>query len=382
MSAPLGTLGTQVFLAEYWQRKPCLIRQAFPGFQPELTADEVAGLACEELAESRLISGSYPEQDWSLRHGPFTERVLRRLPESRWTLLVQDVEKHYPPLQSLMARFDFLPGWRLDDLMISVAAPGGSVGPHFDQYDVFLLQAAGRRRWQIAVEFEPALLADCELNVLDSFTPELEWELEPGDMLYLPPGVAHHGVALDEGMTWSFGLRAPSQADLLLALGEWLAESAGEGERYTDSALDKPQRTGEISERALADLCDLMRKPLNSPRDSAGFLARFLTRYRLAHQPAAPERPLDESELATQFAHGAIVQRNPWTRLAWIEQDGNARLFAAGDEYVCTIDLAQRLCNTPLEWPPAFARHAAGDAALLHTLCQMVNAGHLFLASP
>lgn len=382
MSAPLGTLSIPDFLADYWQKKPCLVRQAFPGFQPELSADDVAGLACDELAESRLVSGGYPEHDWSLRHGPFTERTLRRLPESRWTLLVQDVEKHYPPLQSVMARFDFLPGWRLDDLMISVASPGGSVGPHFDQYDVFLLQASGRRRWQIAMAYDPTLLADCELNVLASFAPEQEWVLEPGDMLYLPPGVAHHGVALDDGMTWSIGLRAPSQSDLLLALGEWLAETAGEGERYTDRALELPQRPGEINERALADLCDLMRKPLSSPRDSARFLARFLTRYRLAHQPAPPERLLDERALARQLAEGDVIQRNPWTRLAWILHDGNPRLFAAGDEYECASELAQRLCATPLAWSPALSREAAADTAALSTLCQLLNAGHLFLESP
>ncbi|MGH8035121.1 MAG: JmjC domain-containing protein [Lysobacterales bacterium] len=378
MSAPLGGLSIKAFLTEHWQKTPCLIRQAFPGFRPELTMDDVAGLACEEFAESRLISGSYPAHDWSLQHGPFTERSLRRLPESNWTLLVQDVEKHYPPLQTLLAKFDFLPGWRLDDLMISVAAPGGSVGPHCDQYDVFLLQADGRRRWQVAASFDPTLQGNPELNVLRSFAPEQEWELQPGDMLYVPPGVAHHGVALDGGMTWSIGLRAPSQAELLVALGEWLAEKAGEGERYTDGLLDAPQRPGEISTSALEDLRNLMARPMSVAGETDGFLSGFLTHYRLAHPPVAPAKQLDETVLAQLLTKGATLQRNPWTRLAWIERDGRARLFASGDEYACSVDLARQVCSTPMQLPPALAK----DIACLRLVGQLLNGGHLLLEEP
>ncbi len=142
--------------------------------------DDIAGLACDEMAESRLVTGSFPQHDWQLRYGPFTEEDFQSLPEKNWTLLVQDVEKHYPPLQSLMKEFDFLPRWRIDDLMVSVAGPGGSVGPHVDQYDVFLMQASGSRRWQISESFDAMLRADCELNVLQSFLPEQDWTLEPG----------------------------------------------------------------------------------------------------------------------------------------------------------------------------------------------------------
>ena len=184
----LGELTAEQFLRDYWQKHPCLIRRALPGFEVPLDSDDIAGLACEETAESRLVSGSYPEHDWQLLHGPFEEEFFAGLPESNWTLLVQDVEKHYPPLQALMARFDFLPSWRLDDLMVSYAVPGGSVGPHVDQYDVFLYQARGERLWQIAENFDPALLEDCALNVLREFEPEKEWLVKPGDMLYLPPG--------------------------------------------------------------------------------------------------------------------------------------------------------------------------------------------------
>ena len=133
MKPPLGALDADEFLRSYWQRQPLLIREAFPGFVPELDIDDIAGLACEEMAEARLVSGGFPRHDWRVRYGPFQERDLATLPDHDWTLLVQDVEKHYPPLRELLDRFDFLPRWRLDDLMVSVAAPGGSVGPHVDE---------------------------------------------------------------------------------------------------------------------------------------------------------------------------------------------------------------------------------------------------------
>jgi 50S ribosomal protein L16 3-hydroxylase len=212
--------------------------------------------------------------------------------------------------------------------------------------------------------------------VLQSFAPEQEWELEPGDMLYLPPGVAHHGVALDSGRTWSIGLRAPIQADLLLALGEWLAEKSQEGKRYKDGPLDAKPRPGEISALALEDLLNLIARSPGSGQESAAFLGNFLTRYRLAHPPAPPETHIDETELARRLAGQACLQRNPWTRLAWIEHAGQAHLFASGEEYVCSIELAQQLCATPL----ALQAGAPADLARLRTLCQLLNAGHLFLA--
>ncbi len=376
MTAPLGELDVQTFLDEYWQKKPCLLRQAFPGFVPELDENDVAGLACDDLAEARLISGSYPRQDWRIKHGPFTARELRKLPDSNWTLLVQDAEKHYPPLAAVLAHFNFLPAWRLDDLMISVAAAGGSVGPHFDQYDVFLLQASGRRCWQIASSYDPTLLADIELKVLASFTPEQEWNLEPGDMLYLPPGVAHHGVALDTGMTWSIGLRAPSQADLLQALGEWLAEHDNEGQRYEDGVLAVNPRPGEISPQAIGQLYALTSHPLAAPRQLHSFLASFLTRYRLAQQPAPPIQTLNENEVAAALAGSARLQRNPWTRLAWVELDGEALLSAAGDEYSCSIATAMLLCANRFE----VSGDLPMDGARLQLVCHLINDGHLFFA--
>ena len=210
-----------------------------------------------------------------------------------------------------MKQFSFIPNWRLDDLMISYAAAGGSVGPHTDQYDVFLLQAEGRRRWQIARTFDPALLEDCPLNVLNSFEPEQKCVLEPGDMLYLPPNVAHHGIALEPGMTWSIGSRAPSGADLLQGLGEWLAFSGDEGGRYTDPGLIPSTRAGEINPKALLDLRALMLTGIDPKNSLNHFLAAFMSRFRLAHEPVAPPLLITSEELISELHNGNSLLRNP-----------------------------------------------------------------------
>jgi len=374
MLAP-GMPGSEEFLRDYWQKKPLLIRRALPDFSPELDADDIAGLACDELAESRLVRGGFPEHDWSLQYGPFDEETLRSLPAERWTLLVQDVEKHYPPLQALLAHFDFLPSWRIDDLMVSVAAPGGSVGPHVDQYDVFLLQAAGKRLWQIAEDADTALLPDTELNVLESFEPEQEWILEPGDMLYLPPGVPHHGVALDSGMTWSFGMRAPSTSDVLLGLGEWLADMRSEGRRYSDPDLETGEGA-EVSAAAIDRFAAMLHACADDRNEFSEFLGCFLSGYRLAHTPAAPERPISPETIASLLAQNGVLRQHPWTRLIWTAgEPGQARLFAAGQAYCCSRGFAARVCE-PARLESEAPALAAEDPALLAAL---LNSGHLYL---
>jgi 50S ribosomal protein L16 3-hydroxylase len=375
MSLPLGEFSEEQFLAEYWQKKPCLIRQAITGFQPQLDGDDLAGLACEEMAESRLITGQYEAADWTIRHGPFEDADFAALPEENWTLLVQDVEKHYAPLQDLMQQFSFIPSWRLDDLMISYAAAGGSVGPHTDQYDVFLLQAEGRRRWQVARSFDPRLLADCPLKVLLKFEAEQEWVLEPGDMLYLPPNVAHHGIALEPGMTWSIGSRAPSGADLLQGLGEWLAFSEDEGGRYSDPFLVAAKRAGEIPPEALEGLRNLMRAGLDKSEGLNNFLGAFMSRFRLAHEPVPPPKAITSEELLEGLQHGLGLQRNPWTRLTWIRLPTGARLFAAGQPYDCNVWLAEYLCGST-QTRLAIDRL---DQTSLETITRLVNNGHFAL---
>lgn len=376
MTAPLGDLSPDQFLAEYWQKKPCLIRQAFRDFEPLLDGNDLAGLACEEMAESRLVRGSLEAANWTVTHGPFSDADFSALPDENWTLLVQDVEKHYAPLQELMQLFSFIPTWRLDDLMISYAATGGSVGPHVDQYDVFLLQVEGRRRWQISQSFDPELLQDCPLNVLKQFEPEQEWVLEPGDMLYLPPNVAHHGIALDPGMTWSIGSRAPSAADLLQGIGEWLAFYEDEGGRYSDPGLIPAARSGEISQDALRDLRQMMLVSIDNNRGLDNFLGTFMSRFRLAHEPQPPPISTVSGQVFKMLSEGRKLLRNPWTRLLWLEVDTGASLFAAGQVYDCSTVLAEALCAGQV----VNIDTAELSKKSLETLTRLINDGHFILA--
>jgi 50S ribosomal protein L16 3-hydroxylase len=222
----LGGLAPARFMQRHWQKKPLLVRQAFPAFRPLLSPRELFALAARQDVESRLVAQE--GRSWRLQRGPFARRALPPAKRPHWTLLVQGVDLHVPAAQALLQAFSFLPAARLDDLMISYASDGGGVGPHFDSYDVFLLQAQGRRRWRIGRQRDLQLQEGVPLKILARFEPEEEYVLEPGDMLYLPPRYAHDGIALGECQTYSIGFRAPAQAELARELLQRLADEAGE----------------------------------------------------------------------------------------------------------------------------------------------------------
>ena len=271
-----GEAGADEFLQEYWQQKPLLIRQALPGYISAISPDELAGLALEEEVESRLVVGG--GNNWSLRHGPFTEQDFLDLPQQDWTLLVQAVDLWVPQVQQLLELFAFLPLWRLDDVMVSFACPGGSVGPHFDQYDVFLLQVAGTRRWQIGGQCDGStpLKADCQIRMLESFSSREEWLLEPGDMLYLPPGIAHWGVAESECLTYSIGFRSPNIADLLADLAvELMAQ--GYDAHYRDPAMSQALAGPDIAQAFVAQAKQQLWQAIDNDDLIGDWFARFMT---------------------------------------------------------------------------------------------------------
>ena len=245
----LGELSTEEFLRDYWQQKPLLIRQAFPNFQAPLSSDELAGLACD-TDTARLVLEKGGKTPWEMRHGPLRKKDFAKLPATHWTLLVNDIEKLLPEFADIIEPFRFIPDWRIDDLMISYAVDGGSVGPHIDAYDVFLLQAQGQRCWQISSQAcaEDNFIPDIDLRIMQSFTAEEEWLLEPGDMLYLPPDIPHYGVAVGDCMTYSVGFRAPSRADLLEDLLGHILEQPAMQERFRD-----PKRSLQADPSTLAE---------------------------------------------------------------------------------------------------------------------------------
>ncbi|XOV89143.1 MAG: cupin domain-containing protein [Pseudomonadota bacterium] len=274
---PIGLEPAQ-FLAEYWQTRPLLLAGAIPDPAFPLTPDELAGLALEEDVESRIVLEEGPLGPWELRVGPFAEEDFRGLPDTRWTLLVQAVDLWVPEVRSLLRHFDFLPPWRLDDIMVSYAPAGGSVGPHFDHYDVFLLQVRGHRRWQIGPACDAAtpLRTDTELRILESFAPEQEWVLAPGDMLYLPPGIAHWGVALDDNMTCSIGFRSPTLAEMLGDLATELL-ARGDDRYYVDPPLTPAHATSAITADFIAQAKRLLRDALEDDALIGDWLARYMT---------------------------------------------------------------------------------------------------------
>lgn len=376
----LGGLSARVFLRDYWQKKPLLVRQAIPGFESPLPPEELAGLACEEGVISRLVREHGEDGPWQLRHGPFDEDDFTTLPESHWTLLVSDVEKHLPDLRAYLEPFRFIPDWRMDDLMVSYAAPGGSVGPHVDEYDVFLLQAHGQRRWQISSQVVSAdnCLPGIDLRILRDFKPDQEWLLEPGDMLYLPPRVPHHGVAVGPCMTWSVGFRAPAWRDLMAAWADSRYEALSPSDRYGDADLDIQADPGEISAQALDRLVAGLRRALDSDDDT---LKRWFGCYLTEPKAELLERmDLPESisiEAAQSLLDGdTILERHGAARMAWTREDENFYLFVNGHAHPvsrATHSLLHYLCEHPTYEPHELRNRSAGcqDArALLLTLCQ------------
>ena len=313
-----GELDAAAFLARYWQRKPLLMPAALRDFASPLDAGDLAGLACEQDVESRLVI-DLGNQRWEVRHGPFTESDFAELPDSGWTLLVQDVDKHAEGLEALVDTVGFLPSWRFEDLMFSYAAPGGSVGPHVDAYDVFLLQATGRRQWQVGSPVDrPALIAGLSLRVMREFSPVDEWVLEPGDALYLPPGVPHHGVAIDPCITVSIGFRAPSVAEMLVARATHLAGSLDEVRRYADPAMAAQEaEDGLISDAALARTGELLAPfAATTPDEIATWFGELVTEPKPWLAPTAPEPALDSPAFLERLRCGEALQRHPASRLA------------------------------------------------------------------
>ena len=325
----LGGITAREFLRDYWQKKPLLIRQAIPDFESPIDADELAGLALEEEVESRLVI-EHGERPWELRRGPFAEDAFSTLPEREWTLLVQAVDQFVPEVAELLEQFRFLPSWRIDDVMISFAAPGGSVGPHFDNYDVFLLQAQGKRNWKIGqmCNSESPLLQHADLRILAEFEESAEWVLEPGDMLYLPPRLAHFGIAEDDCMTYSVGFRAPSATEVLTHFTDFLAQYLTDEERYTDADAQPVSDPHQIQSDALDRLKSLLAEHMSDERMLLTWFGQFMTEPRYPELVAGEE--VGEEDFISSLQDGAILVRNPSARMAWSEVDDDVLLFASG----------------------------------------------------
>lgn len=300
----LGGLTARQFLREYWQKKPLLVRNAFPGFTGLLTPDELAGLACHEEAESRLVQNR--GEQWLLRRGPFNEADFQRLPKTRWTLLVQGVNLFLEEGAELLDRFDFIPRARLDDLMVSYAPKGGSVGPHFDPYDVFLIQGMGHRRWQISTQGDQTLLPGAPLRILQHFQPEQEWITAPGDLLYLPPHCAHYGLAQDHCMTYSVGFKAPYTQEIATQFLIHLQDTLKLDGIYQDPDLKTQAHPAEISKDMLRQVGAMLRRIRWDDDMTAEFLGAHLTEPKANIYFDPPTRPLGRTAFGRRLAENGL----------------------------------------------------------------------------
>ena len=277
----LGGISPSEFMRRFWQRKPLLIRQAIPGFRALLDRKALFALAQQPDVESRLVIGENAGQrQWQMQRGPFKRRDFPAFTERDWTLLVQGVDLHDDRVAELMQQFRFIPDARLDDVMISYATDGGGVGPHFDSYDVFLLQAHGQRRWRIGRQKNRQLKPNLPLKILAHFEPEFDWVLQPGDMLYLPPGYAHEGVAVGECMTYSVGFRVPQKGDLarevLARLSDDAVQSVGDA-LYQDAGQSAATQPAAIPDAMLAFAQQALERALSDPKATARALGEYLT---------------------------------------------------------------------------------------------------------
>lgn len=347
----LGSMSDAHFLRRYWQREPLLVRGALQHVADLVDGDELAGLACEDAVDARLVIHDAGRDAWQCEDGPFDAHRFATLPARGWTLLVQAVDQHMPGVAALLERFAFLPRWRLDDVMVSYASDGGGVGPHFDHYDVFLIQARGARRWQIGqrCDAHSALRDHPRLKLLADFTPGVEHELHAGDMLYLPPGIAHQGTALgDECITCSVGFRAPAHAELLQGAAAQLAAKLPEDARYRDSApaIDAdPYCINETALRRLRAVWDAL-APEHIDAALAHAFGCQLTEPR--HPERIGEHTASTPERTTRRLSGrgsVRLAHDPASRFAYAPCGERALLFVDGEAYHTSAALARGVCH-------------------------------------
>lgn len=383
----LQNFDAEDFLAKHWQKKPLFIKNPWQDWQNPIAADELAGLSCEKGVEARLIAEKPSKQGskWSLEHGPFDEAFFSQLDNGHWTLLVQAVDQYVPQVSDLIAPFRFIPDWRIDDVMVSYASENGGVGPHFDNYDVFLIQGAGTRKWQIGgmCNDDSPMANHDALRQLAEFEAEQEWICEPGDIVYIPPGISHNGIAIgDDCMTYSIGFRAPSRSDLISHFCDAIIDNIQEDDRYTDPDLALQENAGEISADAIQTMHAMVLEHIADKKAFRKWIGQYST------QPKYPEDDdrqilANAEKVQAHIANGLAFYRNPASRFAFIIQgDEHVSLFVDGQCMEChesAAKLAQRLCNDKLS---LITPQSAASKHVMDLLLQLVRQGSLLLDTP
>ena len=378
-----GDLSLEEFIQSRWRKRPHLVRQFLPDFVSPVDRDDLFELAGRDDSDSRVVierGGAYP---WEALFGPFEREEFDELPETHWTLLVHEVDRLVPAVTRLLDAFPFLPNWRFDDVMVSYAADGGGVGAHIDRYDVFLLQGEGKRRWRIQEDpiAEERLVPDLDVRILADFRPSNEWVLEPGDLLYLPPRIAHEGVAVGACSTYSIGCRAPSAQDLLAAYLEELAAEERDDEPPADAGDLGRDPAGKIQPSVKA----FARAVLSAtPAREASFerwLGRYLSRPGRGHAPPESESPPDAAQIRAHLSIGGVVRSAAPSQLLYDTDAEAVRIYAGGREFALPIRYENQAADLTGRAGLRLSDSASADAMpeLIDVLVECAASGHVRL---
>ncbi|MFG1172940.1 JmjC domain-containing protein [Erwiniaceae bacterium CAU 1747] len=361
------------FIQRYWQKRPVVLKRGFKNFVDPISPDELAGLAMENEVDSRLVS--HQNGKWQVGHGPFES--YDHLGENNWSLLVQAVDHWHEPSAALMRPFRFLPDWRTDDLMISFSVPGGGVGPHFDQYDVFIIQGTGRRRWRVGEKTE--LKQHCphpDLLQVEPFDAIIDEEMEPGDILYIPPGFPHEGYSLENALNYSVGFRAPSGRELISSFADHILSRELGSYRFSDPEVQPRENPAEILPAELAGIRQMMLDMIDQPQQFNQWFGEFISQSRHELDVAPPEPPYQPDEIYDALQQGEQLSRLGGLRVVSI---GDA-VFINGEQ----LDSPHRAALTVLANQLTLNQEALGEAledpSFLAQLAALVNSGYWYFA--
>ncbi len=374
MTYHLSNFDAEDFIQQYWQQSAFLMRNTLH-VEELIDADDLAGLATESEVESRLIISDPENEGWQLKHGPFSEDAFENLPPNHWTLLVQAVDHWIPEVRSLRQAFSFIPQWRIDDIMISFATDGGGVGPHYDQYDVFLIQASGNRVWktgQLCTD-DSDLIEKLPVKILTEFDEQEQWVMEPGDVLYLPPGLAHWGESIGNSLTISIGFRAPAKSEFISDFGHYLSSKISDFQRYSDISLaNREQSPHQILPEDITRLKDILKEFSEADNLLESWLGQYMT------EPKYDDMAVDTGDLSFEefksYWQKHSIYRNAASRLAFATN----KLFVDGQCFESTLDtqMLHKLCE--LDEFTYNSDESFKDGGFQKTLLLLINLGALF----
>ncbi|PIJ51960.1 50S ribosomal protein L16 arginine hydroxylase [Erwinia sp. OLTSP20] len=362
------------FIQRYWQKRPVVLKRGFKNFVDPLSPDELAGLAMEAEVDSRLVS--HQQGKWQVSHGPFTH--YDHLGETNWSLLVQAVDHWHEPAAMLMRPFRMLPDWRIDDLMISFSVPGGGVGPHLDQYDVFIIQGTGRRRWRVGEKIP--LRQHCphpDLLQVEPFDAIIDEEMEPGDILYIPPGFPHEGYSLENALNYSVGFRAPSGRELISSFADYILQHELGGERYSDPQLVPRSQPADILPTELEAVQQKMLALIQQPASFQQWFGEFISQSRHELDIAPPAPPYQPDEVYDALAAGDSLTRLDGLRV--LNLAGN--VYVNGERLRCDSEAGLQVLAQHLTLDKVNLGNALDDPSFLAQLTALVNGGYWFFST-